>query len=489
MALRKAIGGPAQPGMRCGRWALVRCLGSGGNGQVWLARDVDGGEEAAVKLLKPRKSASVPYARFRTEVAVMQSAQLPGVVRILDSFLPDEPVGKRPWYAMQLGNPLRLPLPPEVRFESKVASIARIADALAVLHERETAHRDIKPANLVVVDQILCLGDFGLATYRAKPPLTHNGELLGPRDTMPPEVRRKGAPNDPFKADVYSLAKTLWMLLTGTPELAFEGQYSESARSLSIAQCGARGPVGPLERLLSAATDHQPAQRPTMREFAEGLQNWLKISGNFEAASSVGWTDLLARLFVVQPSRAVWRDVQAIERVLSLLGRHAEHNHLFLPGGGGADLESATPSTREEGCLELLTNIGVYIVRPRRLTFEAFRGDPEWNYFRLEAADLDPTGLYDSYPSRFTEGVTDVPERPYADALCWNTGEYEGGPLPGGSRVVYRILRGASVIFHKSSLYNSSPDDTYDGRHDKMTAIQFRRYIRRNAEIYHKRKS
>jgi serine/threonine-protein kinase len=82
---------------------------------------------------------------------------------------------------------------------------------MAALHERQIAHRDIKPGNLVMFDNLCHVVDFGLVHYPEKTALTGYKEHIGPLWTMAPEVRRNGRNADPFPADVFSLAKTLWI--------------------------------------------------------------------------------------------------------------------------------------------------------------------------------------------------------------------------------------------------------------------------------------
>jgi serine/threonine-protein kinase len=144
-------------------------------------------------------------------------------------------------------------------------------------------------------------------------------------------------------------------------------------------------------------------------------------------------------------------------------------------------MERATRSTREPGCIEITTNNIATIIRPSRLLFEAFGYDPEWNYFRLEAADLEPSGVYQLEADTLYEELTDLGGESYVDRSYWDQNEYDEHPLPEESRVVMRFFRGAFVIFQKTSLYNQL-SETYDARHNKMSADEFREYIRKGAE-------
>ena len=220
-----------------------------------------------------------------------------------------------------------------------------------------------------------------------------------------------------------------------------------------------------------------------MDVFLERLREWLRVSREFPEHNPLQWIEVQTRLFpIAAPTRAVWKQTADILSILNVLGETSNLNHLFFPDGGGLDLERAVRSPREHGCIELITDGLANIVRPVRLFFEAFHDDPEWNYFRLETGALEPSGLYSGIQERrLHEELTDVGREFYADRSCWDSGEYDGRRLPKGSRVVSRYFHGSFVIFQKTSTYNRT-SETYDARHNKMTADEFRRHISRAVE-------
>lgn len=117
------------------------------------------------------------------------------------------------------------------------------------------------------------------------------------------------------------------------------------------------------------------------------------------------------------------------------------------------------------------------MVKPTRLLFESFGDDPEWNYFRLETGVLEPSGAYGQYPTDwYEEDLTEIGGQTYADSSCWDRKEYDGKPLPEGSRLITRYFRGSFVIFQKTSFYNQAMN-SYDPRHNEMDADEFREYI------------
>jgi serine/threonine-protein kinase len=457
-----------------GQYVLLRQIGHGGNGEVWLAKESSGATHALKCLTKIKMTA---YSRFKSEVRVMRECGVSGVVPVLASCLPPNPETERPWYAMPVGKPLWQHLR-HADIRSIVQMFALVAETLAQLHARGIAHRDLKPQNLIEIEDQPCIGDFGLVVYPGKDDLTGKGETLGPKWSMAPEVRRAGQDVDPLPADVYALAKTIWMFLA-RDERGFDGQYSNAA-TVGIETFHPGVYLTPLENLLSSATANHPSKRPSMRELVDKLNEWLRVSQIYEERNQLEWREVEALLFPYsKPDRATWTKLDDIVRVLDLLGSRSDLNHLFFPSGGGLDLEGAARSTREDNCIELDTGGNPTVLRPDRLLFESFGDDPEWDYFRLEAAMLEPSGVYDSDTLDY-EPVTEIPDGEYAPIDAWEAGEHNGKPLPEGSRPLVRYLRGSFVIFRKTSIYNQVPE-TYDGRHNEMSADDFRDYIARSA--------
>lgn len=460
-------------GDRLGRWTLIKQLGRGGNGEVWLASDPSG-TQVAIKILLKLKP--IAYTRFRDEIHVMQgNADISGILSILDSHLPDDLTEERPWFAMPPATPLMDRLQGKSVMD-KVTAIAAIAETIATLHQRGIIHRDIKPGNLLELNGLYVVGDFGLADYPDKADVTGAHEDLGPKWTMAPEVRRWDPKSDKRAADVYSLAKTLWILITGNV-LGFDGQYSDFGK-IGLKNFSKSLYISPLNELLKNSTDHDPERRPAMSAFASNLRQWLALATSFPKWNRLEWAEVQNVIFpVALPMRCAWESADDIVRILALLGERSNLNHLFFPDGGGLDLDHASRSSRESGCIELTMYGLVYIVNPARLIFESFPNEPHWSYFRLETAELKPSGVYpDLGADVASEELTDIGGAKYADHSCWDAGEYAGEPLPPGSRTVLRYFRGAFVIFQKTSIYNNTPN-TYDGRHDTMGTDEFRKHI------------
>ncbi|MBH8568111.1 hypothetical protein KB206_04405 [Microvirga sp. STS02] len=198
----------------------------------------------------------------------------------------------------------------------------------------------------------------------------------------------------------------------------------------------------------------------------------------FQKKNHQDWLNIQKGLFGNNiPKRHVWDSLEDIVAVLNTIGSIPNSNHMFYPRSGGLDITGAKESV-ELGCIELITDGLFTIVKPKRLMFESFGPDSDWNYFRLETSELAPSGVYE--PNEFTdEEVTEIEPGHYANSYVRESGEYEGRPLPKGTRTVTRNFKGDFVIFKKTSAYNQDTS-TYDARHNKMTSDLFREYIERS---------
>lgn len=175
------------------------------------------------------------------------------------------------------------------------------------------------------------------------------------------------------------------------------------------------------------------------------------------------------------PNNCQWTDIDDIINILNKIGNVRASNHMFFASGGGLDLEGAKKS-HEKDCIELLTGIS-YIIKPKSLTFEFIDKDFEWNYFRLEADNLTPSGVYKKLlADSYIEEVLELTPLKYVDRYHWDENEYDGQKLPKSARPIVRILKGSLVIFKKTSIYNQT-SSTYDGRHDKLGADGFKKHI------------
>lgn len=174
------------------RYVVLRILGKGGMGSVFLARELALDRLVAVKVavLAPGESPDV-LDRFRREARLAASLEHPHVVRVYA-------VGDGPdlvWFAMEyVEGPT---LERFVREHGPLSSartlqmLREVSDALAYAHERNIIHRDIKPANLLLtLDGRYLLSDFGIAKQSSEEGLTTTGRIIGTPAYMSPEQFR-----------------------------------------------------------------------------------------------------------------------------------------------------------------------------------------------------------------------------------------------------------------------------------------------------------
>lgn len=243
-------------------------LGTGGNSEVWRVSG-DDGRSGALKVSKHRRGDRL--ARFLDEIEFLVDPG-PGVLPLIDL----APEGARDplWYVTPEAIVLSSTIGDDVPAVERVTAVRDIACTLAGLAERGIGHRDIKPENLFLLDGKYLVGDFGLVSYPEKAPVTKAGRKLGPIDYMAPEMRVDADTAAAGPADVYSLAKTLWVLLTGhVPPLPGPHRVDDMAYALETYVAGTR--LRTLDLLLERCTHHVPDERPTMADVANELEAWL----------------------------------------------------------------------------------------------------------------------------------------------------------------------------------------------------------------------
>ncbi|WP_434626457.1 protein kinase [Pseudomonas sp. Z5-35] len=461
-----------------GQWTLGQLLGKGGNGEVWEATN-EGGERRAIKVLI-RGGTDEPYQRFCREIEVLKGLGIPeGIVPLLDSYIPANPKRERPWYVMPLAVPYLDTIEHKNPFEI-ATDFQTLAKTLSRLHGGGISHRDIKPANFLVLDGQICLSDFGLVKLPNAEGLTPERRDVGAKFTMAPEMRRAPIEADGQLADIYSLAKSLWMVLTRRP-LGFDGQY-DPRTSVGLRHYFPELYLTPLDELLATSTDHEPRQRHPLEHFIEMLEQWKGINDDFDTRNGHEWREVADKIFPLgTPARAQWEDRLQICAVLNTAASSSGLNHMFYPTGGGMTLIAADLAP-ENDMIELQVSDRMFeICCPERLYFESCAGKPEWNYFRLELKPIYPALDNDAFVYlEHSEELTEIAPGVYAPLNAWFENEYRGRPLSEEARRVTRLSRGSFVIFSTSSVYNRVPG-TYDARHNTMSADEFRAYIQRSA--------
>lgn len=265
-----------------GQWRLITRLGRGGNGEVWeVVNNASPEEIAALKILRRDRRGRERLSRFRDEIRFLETTHDPGVLPLIDSSIPEDGPEEL-FYVMPIAEPIRRALGNDPSPETVVEAIAAVAETLARLATVGIGHRDIKPDNLFAKDGAWLIGDFGLVTYPDKDPVTEAGRRLGPIDYMAPEMRESADSAHAERADVYSLAKTVWVLVTDSSvPLPGAHRLDDPVYLCAERVTYDRGPE--LDVLLERATRLDPERRPTMAEFAHELRACLLPPQEYEA--------------------------------------------------------------------------------------------------------------------------------------------------------------------------------------------------------------
>jgi hypothetical protein len=196
-------------------YKVVRKLGEGGMGVVYLAHQTSLERKVALKLLTDPMREKGHFAhRFVREVQASTRVSHPNIIKILDF----GEIEGRPFYAMEYLEAATLeetyrtlgPLPADV-----VVKIAeQLLDALACMHRAGLIHRDLKPANAMIDERgHVTLMDLGLVKDLGRTPMTAHGKIVGTPGYLAPETIL-GKPVD-GRADLYSLGVLLYEVLTG----------------------------------------------------------------------------------------------------------------------------------------------------------------------------------------------------------------------------------------------------------------------------------
>lgn len=293
-------------------YEIIREIGRGGMGIVYLAHQPKLNRQVAIKVLPALLGVIHPdsKARFRREAELAAGLDHTNIISIHDY---GEAEGTL-FYAMQYirGRSLRnvldeieqsgavdcvIPQQSGSRgsrtspvgsapragreYYVRVAHwIAEVADALHYAHKRGITHRDIKPSNLLLTeDGKLMISDFGLARLDGAQSITATRSLVGTCRYMAPEQLKPGAPDADHLVDIYALGATLYELL------AFRPMFSGTDERTVIHQIGTREPTPPhrlapsvpreLETICLKAVSKDPHERyASADDFANDLRRW-----------------------------------------------------------------------------------------------------------------------------------------------------------------------------------------------------------------------
>jgi serine/threonine protein kinase len=206
-----------------GNYRILKKIGEGGMGAVYLARDLSLEREVAIKIIAPELARNPALmARFRVEAIAQAKLNHTNIVTIhsfdqeKDSyFIVMEHVDGKNLRAV-IKESGKIPVVQALKI------LAQLLEGMGYAHSRGIVHRDIKPSNIFLTSQqIAKIGDFGIAKVEGIEGLTKIGTTLGsPVYSSPEQLLGKQVD---ARTDVYSLGMTLYEMLTGAPPLKLSG--------------------------------------------------------------------------------------------------------------------------------------------------------------------------------------------------------------------------------------------------------------------------
>jgi tetratricopeptide (TPR) repeat protein len=271
------------PFERLGEFRLIRRLGEGGMGVVYLAVQESLGRRVALKAMRPERLGSIEaQTRFQREIDAVSELRHPSIVTVFGS---GEEQGVR-YFVMEYvpGQGLdailrearlheaRVPIPQVLEWTREIAS------ALQSAHEAQILHRDLKPSNIVITPEgRAMLMDFGVARHLNLSTLTLTGEFRGTPNYASPEQIHARRGSIGAQTDIYSLGVTLYEAVTGA--VPFQGETTEQVFKKILDE----EPLPPrklnpsisrdLETVILTALEKAPERRyPCMADFGEDLK-------------------------------------------------------------------------------------------------------------------------------------------------------------------------------------------------------------------------
>lgn len=289
---------PVQPlaGSSVGGYRLLRRLGIGGMGVVWLAADASSVPDRLVALKFAHIAAQRPdlRARLARERELLAALEHPNIARLYDAGVSDD---DRPYLVLEYvdGVPIDAHCAAHgLGLARRLALFVQVADALGHAHQRRIVHRDLKPSNvLVTAEGEVRLLDFGVAKLLGdeQVPLDlqltrTSGRPLTPEYASPEQI--SGA-DVGFPSDVYSLGVMLYELSTGARPHAGARTSQRELRAAILDQAprapsqAATDPAnqallrGALDEVILGALEKQPERRPRIQDFAASIEQQARI--------------------------------------------------------------------------------------------------------------------------------------------------------------------------------------------------------------------
>ncbi len=337
------------------RYRLVREIGRGGMGVVWVAHSLVLGVDVALKLIRASAASSALSSRMAREAHAAARLGHPALVRVFDFGWTRH---GDPYLVMELvqGETLAAQVKREARIPAirAVQTLLPIVDGLRVAHDKGIVHRDIKPDNVFLAADALGrkqpkLLDFGIAKVdkQIDGRLTQVGAVLGSPDYMSPE-QALGLDDIDERTDIWSLCVVLYEVITGTVPFQ-KPNYNALMHAIinedptPSVDCGAGDKS--LWQVIERGLKKQREDRfQTVTDLGEALALWLYEHGIKEDLSG-------------NSIRAVWLDAAISAATRDMRSARPGSNHdsgsLTRPGASKTPTLPAPHSSSAETVLTL----------------------------------------------------------------------------------------------------------------------------------------
>ncbi len=275
---------PSRGAQTIGPYRVLRELGKGGMGVVYLAVRDDGAfrKNVAIKLLRGDAVTAEFVERFRNERQVLANFDHPNIARILDG---GDTTDSMPYYVMEYveGRPLdRYCDEEKLSLNDRLRLFQKLCGAIQYLHQNNVIHRDLKPANILVSNEgVVKLLDFGIAKQLGPASVeltTADGTPLTPAYASPEQFTGRAD----ARSDIYTLGVILYLVLTGRlPDQGTVKPPSESVRedlqrTTETTKQLKKRIMGDLDKVVLKAMHRESRLRyATAIEFSEDLDRFL----------------------------------------------------------------------------------------------------------------------------------------------------------------------------------------------------------------------